>query len=199
MNRWYALVTATTIECASLILWLALTRANHNAQGILILALGELFETGILYAFAFRGRQGIPLQRLRMAAILLGMFSVCEVLLWIVWQALSIRFGLGASTIVLALLMHLKHHGEMSVVRNTLYRHDLLNIREVISSLFEALGATGWLYLVLSGLKVEGAIALILAITIEHGVGGPIIDEANRSDKLPPGNRPDTTGLSDRA
>jgi len=176
------IVLATVIEGAAIYWWLRLHKDGHPWWGLASLAAGEILETAFLTSAigrAGRKRWGElkPGERSRLRKVnrITGLAGTLEVGIWELWLA-SVRWldsvprtqqVIGA-TGGLLVLMHLKHHVEVVVIRDTRFRTGLFSKGSTFASAMEVAGAVGCLVLIDSGHLVLAGAVLGGGLLIEH-------------------------------
>jgi hypothetical protein len=170
MNRTLiGLAVVTVAEVAGLVFWLRLARTGQPVPGFLALIAGEAIEWGLLAYMIAKSPLSHPLKTGRVPSGLVktGLVALLESILWVSWLFLIPRIGLAAATVVIAVLMHVKHDLDIAVFTGR-SRLKLLDPKDLTASAFEMGGAAGWFALTDSGHAALGILVLAACITIEH-------------------------------
>jgi hypothetical protein len=175
--RLVSIVVVTAIEAPSVYIWLRLHESGHDWWGFLILATGETLETALaLRLVSHSGRELAPAHRelaathLRGLRLQVGAGCAAEIVIWLLWLALADEVGQLPAAVVLLVLMHLKHHAEMSAVHDTPFTTGLFAGWLNLASAMEAAGAVACLALLRDGRPVLAAVAWVIGLSIEHTV-----------------------------
>jgi hypothetical protein len=177
-TRLVSIVVVTAIEAPSVYMWLRLHESGHDWWGFVILAAGETLETALALRLVSQsgGRELAAAHRevaathLRGLRLQVGAGCAAEIAIWVLWLALADEVGQLPAAVVLLVLMHLKHHAEMSAVHDTPYTTGLFAGWLNLASAMEAAGAVACLALLRDGRPVLAAVAWVIGLSIEHTV-----------------------------
>lgn len=172
------LVITTVAEVLGLAFWLHDAHQGHFYRGLIWLSMGEAIEVGVFIAFLYRGP---ATQRSRSALhvivrlIGIGLF---EFIVWLISWYFMQAVGYFGGIIALAVLMHIKHDTDVATISDTNLFRQVFTPKGLTATGLEVLGAILCYMLVLSGQFWLGTVILLACITVEHVVGGRIVNEA---------------------
>jgi len=169
-----AFFNANFSEWIGLIAWLTLVEDGQPLLGAVALWAGLLVERiGVVWWLQIHKR--LPMSTIVPKLIYL---AAQEAVVWVIWLIVVDAAGHIAGGIVLLILIHIEHAVQIPELRfdHTTYMDILPRPRALIISLAEAAGGIVWLYLVREEDSATlGSIILLILLTIEHGIQGPLI------------------------
>jgi hypothetical protein len=165
-----ALILATAGEVAGLAYWLHFLRQDAWIASFLCLIAGEAVEWSLLAALIVKSTADQPTQRAWRNSTLLktAIIIFSESLLWVCWFAAIGRLGFAVATMLLFVLMHIKHSAAIAVYTRKSISADLFDPISLTATVLEVAGAAIFYQLVLSGHMAAGVAVLAVCITIEH-------------------------------
>lgn len=162
-------LVTTLGEFFALYYWFRFFSSGHVVVAIISLWVGFTIERGAIVAWLRLPRQivdnrGNTRSLLRMLLIV----TLGEILTWLLWIHLSshISYLLGAA--VFALLIHLIHSYESSVIQKGAMGSSMTSLGPIALSVVETLGAVGWLYYTQRHEAALGAAILLGSLFVEH-------------------------------
>ncbi len=177
-GRLISVVVATAVEAPAVYIWLRLHESGHETWGLLVLVVGESLETALALRLITTqgGREtgrlhqeaaGAHIRRVKQHV---SAGCAAEIGVWVLWLALADGAGQPVAAVVLLVLMHIKHHAELSAVRDTPFRSGLFSGSLGFASAMEAAGAVACLALLRDGRPVLAAVVWGIGLSIEHTI-----------------------------
>jgi hypothetical protein len=102
----------------------------------------------------------------------LAIATAIEMTIWHVWRASAARWDVAIAGLLLFLMIHPLHAGEMAGVRHQPWIKFVIRRPTILFSFVEAAGGTLWLAFWLGGYRIAGIAALGAALFIEHHYQG---------------------------
>jgi len=194
-SRLGVVLFVTILEAPAVYAWLALDHHGHATAGFLLLVLGLTAESWSLPAIMLAGpadpsRLSDPRVRAHLRRVTAWAFLAipAEFVVWLSWRWMVDVVVLAAASVVLFVLMHLKHQLETAAVMGSRYAKGIFSVSGLVASACESAGAVGCLALLRHGEPWLAAVALAAGILVEHWILiGALQREARRRDLcLPP-------------
>ena len=163
------LIVATAAEVAGLAYWLHFLQQQALVASFLALIAGEAVEWSLLAGLIFKtAATHQPKDSISGTLIKTALIIFSESLLWVCWVAVIPSLGFVTSTLLLLLLMHLKHGSAVAVYTGRPLSADIFSTSSIAATVLEVGGAAFFYQSWLFGYGTAGVAVLAICITIEH-------------------------------
>lgn len=169
-SQLFGFVIVTVAETTALCLWLALAMQGKPVVGFLCLIAGEGIEWILLANLIAKSELSHPRRTgtVPRAVAIVGVIAVAEAVLWVAWATLAKDFGITLATLVLFVVMHLKHISEIAIITGRGLLSGVFSFADLCATIAEVGGAAVWYSMHIAGEPVLGTIVLLTCMGVEH-------------------------------